>query len=262
MQRRNQWMVALLIVAGLQASACAAKPAASTAEKPAHVDAIEGSSLKSVTLTEKARERLALETTTVQEVQMSRKRRVGGEVVVAPGTMAADAASSAAAGDGSVWVRVRLNESDRSLIDSSQPTRVLPLDSDDGEDADEMGVEAEADEGVADDAEEATGVKPLYYAVRAKDHGLKVGQRMLVELTLKGSDGPHKAVPYSAVIYDIKGDTWVYTNPEGLMFVRAPIVIDFIDGETAFLADGPDTGTTVVTNGAAELYGAETGVGK
>src|SRR5688572_2549267 len=30
-------------------------------------------------------------------------------------------------------------------------------------------------------------------------------------------------VPYAAVIYDIEGNTWVYTNPAPLTFVRAPI---------------------------------------
>jgi hypothetical protein len=69
-------------------------------------------------------------------------------------------------------------------------------------------------------------------------------------------------VPYAAVIYDIEGNTWVYTNPAPLTFVRAPIVIDFIEGDTAVLSEGLDSNTTVVTVGVSELYGTETGVSK
>jgi hypothetical protein len=71
-----------------------------------------------------------------------------------------------------------------------------------------------------------------------------------------------KVVPYAAVIYDLKGGTWVYTNPAPLTFVRESITIDFIEGDQAVLKNGPSTGTEVVTVGVAELYGAETGVKK
>jgi hypothetical protein len=69
-------------------------------------------------------------------------------------------------------------------------------------------------------------------------------------------------VPYSAVIYDIEGNTWVYTNPSPLTFVRAPIVIDRIEGDQAFLAEGLETDAPIVTVGVIEIYGAETGVSK
>jgi hypothetical protein len=69
-------------------------------------------------------------------------------------------------------------------------------------------------------------------------------------------------VPYSAVIYDTEGNTWVYTNPEPLTFVRAPIVIDLIDGDQAFLSEALETDAPVVTVGVIEIYGAETGVSK
>jgi hypothetical protein len=67
-------------------------------------------------------------------------------------------------------------------------------------------------------------------------------------------------IPYAAVFYTANGDTWTYTSPEPLSFVREAIVIDDIVGNRAFLSDGPASGTTVVTQGAAELYGTETGV--
>ncbi|UCH65501.1 MAG: hypothetical protein JSW63_13000 [Ignavibacterium sp.] len=70
-----------------------------------------------------------------------------------------------------------------------------------------------------------------------------------------------KVVPYSAVIYDKHGNTWVYTNPETRVFIRHKINIIDIVGEKAFLSEGPLVGTEVVKVGAAELYGTEIKVG-
>jgi hypothetical protein len=67
-------------------------------------------------------------------------------------------------------------------------------------------------------------------------------------------------IPYAAVFYTAAGDTWTYTNPEPLTYVREAIVVDHIDGDRAFLSAGPPVGTAVVTLGSAELFGTETGV--
>jgi hypothetical protein len=69
-------------------------------------------------------------------------------------------------------------------------------------------------------------------------------------------------IPYSAVIYDVEGNTWVYTNPEPLTYLRAPVVIDRIEGDQAFLSQELGMDAPVVTVGVAEIYGAETGVSK
>jgi len=72
---------------------------------------------------------------------------------------------------------------------------------------------------------------------------------------------PRKVIPYAAVLYDAKGATWAYTNPEPLVFVRASISIDQIKGNQAVLLAGPPSGTAVVTVGVAELFGTEVGIG-
>lgn len=69
-------------------------------------------------------------------------------------------------------------------------------------------------------------------------------------------------VPYAAVIYDIEGNTWIYTMPEPLTFVREQIVIDHIEGDTAILSETLSSEFNVVTVGVAEIYGTETGVSK
>src|SRR5258705_7727898 len=42
-------------------------------------------------------------------------------------------------------------------------------------------------------------------------------------------------IPYAAILYDTEGNTWTYTSPEPLVFVRHRIKVDFIDGEMAVM---------------------------
>ena len=65
-----------------------------------------------------------------------------------------------------------------------------------------------------------------------------------------------------SLMYGLNGETWAYTMPEPLTFVRETITVDYIEGDMAVLLAGPAIGTEVVTVGAALLYGAETGVSK
>jgi multidrug efflux pump subunit AcrA (membrane-fusion protein) len=67
-------------------------------------------------------------------------------------------------------------------------------------------------------------------------------------------------IPYAAILYEPNGDTYAFTESEPLTFVRRPITVASIAGKSAVLSDGPPPGTKVVTVGASELYGAETGV--
>jgi hypothetical protein len=71
-----------------------------------------------------------------------------------------------------------------------------------------------------------------------------------------------KVIPYAAVLYDQTGDTWTFTSPQSLTFLRQHIEVDFIEGDRAVLLRGPAVGTAVVTVGAAELLGTELGVGE
>jgi hypothetical protein len=70
-----------------------------------------------------------------------------------------------------------------------------------------------------------------------------------------------KVVPYSALIYDVRGNTWIYTSPQPRTFVRDKVQVNYIDGNVVVLKDGPPAGTVVVSVGAAELFGTEFKVG-
>jgi len=79
------------------------------------------------------------------------------------------------------------------------------------------------------------------------------------EQDLNGS--MRKLVPYSSLIYDPKGRTWIYTSPQARTFVRQQVEVDTIDGDWVLLIEGPPVGTEIASVGVAEIYGAETGVG-
>jgi len=92
--------------------------------------------------------------------------------------------------------------------------------------------------------------------------GLKTDQVRQEKVTRKSQQlGERKVVPYSALIYDSHGHTWVYTSPSARTFVRHKVDVDHIQGDVAVLKDGPPAGTAVASVGAAELYGTEFKVG-
>jgi hypothetical protein len=70
-----------------------------------------------------------------------------------------------------------------------------------------------------------------------------------------------KVIPYGALLYDSKGDTYVYVTSQPLTYVREPVTVDYIGAGSVVLTEGPAAGAVVVIVGAAELYGTETGVG-
>ena len=70
-------------------------------------------------------------------------------------------------------------------------------------------------------------------------------------------NGQETVIPYDAVIYGADGNTYAYTSPEPLAYVRQEISVEHVAGDSVVLSDGPPAGTEVVTVGAAEVYGTE-----
>jgi hypothetical protein len=73
--------------------------------------------------------------------------------------------------------------------------------------------------------------------------------------------GGQRVVPYASIIYDGEGRTWVYTSPKPREYLRAPVVLERVEGSRAVLRRGPAPGTAVVTAGALEVYGSELEIG-
>jgi hypothetical protein len=260
----RQWTIAVFVVVGLLLSACASSSGPTEKVPPSKLEPIEGTDLSRVVLTGKAAERLDIQTAPVREEQISQKLTIRGQVIAASdssGTASASAETSVVAAgiQRAIMVRVPLDETELKQVDRTQPALVLPLDDEEDSDDETAGLMAELDESLAaDDPEEHA----LYYLLDSAEHGLAPGQHVRAELTLAGGNMPRKVVPYAALLYGVNGETWVYTNPEPLVFVRQPIVVDHIEDDLAILSEGPEVGTAVVTVGAAELFGAETGVSK
>jgi hypothetical protein len=54
----------------------------------------------------------------------------------------------------------------------------------------------------------------------------------------------------------------VYEKTGDRSYTRRRVVVRYVAADTAVLESGPPPGTTVVTAGAAELFGTETGFSK
>lgn len=125
---------------------------------------------------------------------------------------------------------------------------------DKGDEADEHAEPAHAEPAYVEEAEADEPYRVILSAHAATRLGVETAP--VVRLP-----GGRTAVPYSALIYDVTGATWAYTNPEPLTFVRESVTVARIDGDRAVLGRGPAVGTQVATVGVAELYGTEFGVG-
>jgi hypothetical protein len=294
--RDDRWKVLTLVTTALAASAFTSATSlaadAVKSAKPAKVEPIQGSDLKRVVLTPKAAERLAIATAAVKEELVKRWLVVDGRVEVVPEDPAGTLAPAGVAG---TRVQVHILSDLRQRLDDSNRLQerirtIVSLKDGDDDDADDAGkdkgkvkdkatspppaiiIPVGRDRGPArlparpmevavasDDAKAPVGavIPAQDYEVSAADHGLRPGQRVHVRVPHPDSGKPQKVIPYSAVLYDPYGNSWTYTNPEPLVFVRHRIEIEYIEGDRAVLLQGPDTSAKVVTAGAAELFGVE-----
>lgn len=239
---KRSLVMMLLVIAIVQLAACGGEEVVEKVE-PALIETVEGSEFNRVILTEKAAERLGIETTSISEWEMPGIQTFEGQV----------------ADPGTGLVRVALAKGTWSHVDQAQPARVL-LQADDDEDEGYLAELSEPPD--FDDFGEDDENETFYFTVGGGQQGLTEGQPVFVKLPLAEGEVEGLVVPYSAVVYGLYGETWVYTNPEPLTYIRHPITVEYIEGGQAFLSDGPPVGTSVVTVGAQMLYGADTGVGK
>lgn len=234
------WGVTPLILLVLLFSGCKPNSTAANSEEPAaKVEDIAGSQLKRVVLSDKAAQRLSIKTQAVRKEQVMRKRKVGGEVLTSSSP---------------IKVQVSLSKNELSKVNQEQNARVVLL----------------TDEGGKGFAAKLTGVtnsdpdqedNTLQYVINDSKANLKKGQRVFVELPLS-APAQRTLIPYAAVIYDLNGDTWVYTNPQPLTYERAEVDVDYIEGDNAVLSEDLPAATVVVTDGVSQLFGTEFGIGE
>jgi hypothetical protein len=64
----------------------------------------------------------------------------------------------------------------------------------------------------------------------------------------------------SAVVYAPSGTAYAFVKTAPLTYSEVTVTIDHISGASVWVRRGPRAGETVVTVGAEELYGVQTGV--
>lgn len=286
MQRSDLCIISALLLAGLATQAVAGKSDYVVKDPPAKLEKVEGSDLPRVVLTEKAAERTGIQFAPVREEKVRRWLIVGGKVEAQrplPKGQEGYTVAATRPGPGSGPVRVSVPMV-AAWMAGTHSVRVLF--SDDVDDAeDDLGQLDDEDDdhaviiivlpestktvdgGISIRQAEMSAVVEsgdavnLIYAVEGNFEGLKTGDHVPVKFSRPESSGMRKVVPYSAVLYDARGNAWLYTSPEPLVFVRQPITVDFVEGERAVLKEGPAAGTLVVKTGAAELFGVEHKIG-
>lgn len=154
-----------------------------------------------------------------------------------------------------LWVRVPLYAGDEGRIDKNSAAIIQSLSGNAGN-----SVTAKPVSGPQTSDPLATSVD-LYYEIDNSKGDYRPGQRISVTLPFSGS-AVGNTIPFSAIVYDIQGGTWVYTNPSPNTYIRQRVELQTVLGNQAVLSRGPKPGTRIVTVGAAELFGTEFGGGK
>ena len=156
-----------------------------------------------------------------------------------------------------VWVRVPLYAGDASQINNYEAASVRGLSDFAGS---SVSVMANPVKGPQTSDPVATSID-LYYEINNANGDLRPGQRVSVTLPYKGVQKA-LVIPYSSILYDIHGGTWVYENTGPGEYIRRRVELQRVDGNIAVLNRGPGAGSKIVTAGAAEIFGTEFGGGK
>lgn len=154
-----------------------------------------------------------------------------------------------------VWIRVPIYVGQWREIDTAQAAMVAEF-------GQPTGTAARAAKYVAapPTANPLATTVDVYYEIDNDDGTLYPGQKLAVTVPLQ-SRAKSLAVPFKAVLYDIHGGAWVYEQTDERVYVRRRVAVEYVDGDMAVLASGPEPGSKVVTDGAAEIFGTEFGVG-
>ena len=101
----------------------------------------------------------------------------------------------------------------------------------------------------------------LYYELKNPDGQYRPGQRLGATLALTG-EAEQRGVPWSAVVQDVHGGSWVYEATAPQTFVRRRVQVRQVIDDWMVFDKGPAVGAKIVTEGVAELFGTEFGFGK
>lgn len=171
-------------------------------------------------------------------------------------TVAAGAELFEVFGQNPVWVRVPVYVGDLASIDHQQPAQITAF----GNTSASLSRAAQPVQGPSlSDANAAS--TDLFFQMENQDGQFRIGEKVRVTLAQKNTE-ENLIVPFSAILYDIHGGTWVYTRMSPHTYTRQRVELHHVVDTLAVLTRGPAPGTEVVMTGAAEIYGTEFGGGK
>ena len=154
----------------------------------------------------------------------------------------------------SLWVRVPVPSSDLGMIDQKAEASLQPLSS-----ASKQPSLLAKPINAPPTADPLTSTTHLYYAVKNVDSTWRPMQRITVSLNTVNKSDNKLAIPYSAVVYDIYGGSWVYMQQTKNSYERKRVFLDHVSGKQAIISEGPAENSQIVINGALELFAVETG---
>ncbi len=155
-----------------------------------------------------------------------------------------------------LWIRVPVFVDLLDDVQTNEPARLVSLS------GGELNQSAEAKPIAAPPTANAmTSSADVYYEIDNRELGLRPGQQVGVSLATSAAEDS-LIVPSASILYDVYGNTWVYAVTGKRQYTRSRVALRFVEGNEAILAAGPKVGTSVVVDGAAELFGTEFGAGK
>jgi hypothetical protein len=155
-----------------------------------------------------------------------------------------------------VWVRVPIYVGDEAEIVADRPAQVGSLGH-----LPSAATHEAAPVPAPPTATALAATVDLYYELDNPKSEFRPGQMVGVTLILAGDD-ESLVVPWSALVHDSQGGSWVYERTAELTYVRRRVETRFVAGADAVLGQGPAEGAKVVVEGVAELWGTEFGFGK
>ena len=178
-------------------------------------------------------------------------RAAAGQTVAAGAPVAELAQTSA------LWIRAPVYVGDLSSLDTSQPALIAAL----GQETSGPWRQARRITGPPAANPAAASVDLFFEPTGTAGVAMRPGERLAVRLPLKAT-ARALVVPQSAVIYDLNGGVWVYEQRAPNQFARRRVELGGPAGSHVIVSRGLAEGVTVVSVGAAELYGTEFYVGK
>lgn len=153
-----------------------------------------------------------------------------------------------------LWVRVPVYVGDAAAIDGDAPVTVVGP----GDPPEAPGQTAHPIQGPLTADPSAVSVD-LFYRLDNPEGRYRQGERVGVSVEFAGV-AEAAVVPWSAVLHDIYGGTWVYEALGDHLYARRRVEVRDVVEDFAVLSRGPEPGTPIVVIGAAELFSTEFGI--